>query len=334
MIHVDIKYIHQIGARLPMFKKKGDYLFNFRCPKCGDSRKKQSKARGYFYRKENSMNFRCHNCGASCSFRNLLKEIDSSMYKEYCLEVFGAPKKFVEKVYTPEKVDVRQILERRKFDSYGTKLSDLPSSHEAREFVAARKIPEHCFERLYFVEDISVLAELNKKYSDSLRQESRLAIPFFDEKGSLIGLTLRGMRGESLRYIAMKIDDDAELIFGLDVVNKNKTVYIVEGPIDSLFLTNAIAVGGSALGKIDLSEYKDPILVFDNEPRNKEIVSLMEKQIDLGNKICLWPETIKEKDINDMILSGIDRLEIEAIIHNNTFSGLEAKMKFTTWKKC
>lgn len=316
-----------------MFKKKGDYLFNFRCPKCGDSRKKQSKARGYFYRKENSMNFRCHNCGAGSSFKNFLKEFDSTMYKEYCLEVFGAPKRFAEKI-VPEKVDVQKILGLRKFEEFATKLIHLEEDHEAVQFVSQRKIPQKMDNHLYYVEDISQLAVLNEKYEGSLQKESRLAIPFLSEDGELIGLTLRGMRGEKLRYITMKINEDAELVYGMDRVNKRKTAFIVEGPIDSMFLSNAIAVGGSALSKIDLSQFSDPVLVFDNEPRNKEVVKLIEKQVDAGNKVCLWPETIKEKDINDMVLSGIDNLEVESIIHTNTFHGLEAKMKFTTWKKC
>jgi hypothetical protein len=44
----------------------------------------------------------------------------------------------------------------------------------------------------------------------------------------------------------------------------------------------------------------------------------------------IWPDTIVEKDINDMVLAGRD---VQSIVECNNYSGLEAKLKFTTWKK-
>jgi hypothetical protein len=72
------------------------------------------------------------------------------------------------------------------------------------------------------------------------------------------------------------------------------------------------------------------VWIYDNEPRNAEIHSRISKVIDRGERVVIWPSTIKEKDINDMILSGLD---VQSVIELNTYSGLEAKLKFTTWKK-
>ena len=53
--YIDLKFINEISGRLGQFKKKGDYLFNFRCPHCGDSKKSKTKARAYLYQVKNDL---------------------------------------------------------------------------------------------------------------------------------------------------------------------------------------------------------------------------------------------------------------------------------------
>ena len=72
------------------------------------------------------------------------------------------------------------------------------------------------------------------------------------------------------------------------------------------------------------------VFVFDNQPRNKSLVDIVDKTIQSDYNVVIWPQTIKEKDINDMVLSSID---VNNIISRNTFKGLEAKMKFVEWKR-
>ncbi len=84
--YIDLKYINEISARLSQFKKKGDYLYNFRCPHCGDSKKSKTKARAYLYRVKNDMFFKCHNCGEGQSLTNFLKFLDVKKYEQYLLE--------------------------------------------------------------------------------------------------------------------------------------------------------------------------------------------------------------------------------------------------------
>ena len=74
----------------------------------------------------------------------------------------------------------------------------------------------------------------------------------------------------------------------------------------------------------------DTVWIYDNEPRNREIVSRIERTIDNGARVVIWPKDIQEKDINDMFLSG---LNVQSVVESNIFSGLEAKLKFNTWKK-
>ena len=86
MYYIDQKYLLLVSSQLKLFKKKNDGLYNFRCPYCGDSKKSQTKARGFMFRKENSMIYKCHNCGVGASFKNFLKQVDSKIYNEYILE--------------------------------------------------------------------------------------------------------------------------------------------------------------------------------------------------------------------------------------------------------
>jgi hypothetical protein len=214
------------------------------------------------------------------------------------------------------------------------RLDKLPDDNEAVQFCLKRKIPREKFKQLYFVDDIGKIEQLSDKYKDTLKtKEPRLVIPFYDEKGLLVGVTCRALRGESLRYVTIKINDDKPFIFGLDFVDRNKKVYVVEGPIDSLFIPNCIAVAGTAFGKLDsLGIPKERLIViFDNQPRNKEVCKIIDKAINSNYNIVVWPQTLEEKDINDIVLTGKEPLNI---IKKNIYNGLEAKMKFVSWKRC
>jgi DNA primase len=201
-------------------------------------------------------------------------------------------------------------------------------------FCNSRKIPKEKQKQLYFIDNIRNIVQLNDKYKESIQgEEPRLVLPFYDNDGQLSGVTCRALRGETLRYITVKVKDGVPLLFGIDSVNRSKPIYVVEGPIDSLFLDNAIAVGGTSFGKLnEIGLDKDKlIVVFDNQPRNKEVCKLIEKNIEVGFNVVLWPQTIAEKDINEMVMAGHN---VKKIIKDNTFSGLTAKMKFIGWKRC
>jgi hypothetical protein len=184
-----------------------------------------------------------------------------------------------------------------------------------------------------------------KKFCDALvpnhgkeiTADARLVIPFYDKYNTLIGVSGRALENSDykLRYVTLRTNESQDkLIYGMDKVNTNELVKIVEGPIDSMFLSNCVASGDSALIQTaKLIDAENKVLIFDNEKRNKEIVKLMEDAIKLSYNVVIWPDTIKEKDINEMVMSGISPDEIEEIISSNTFNGLRAQMKFVSWKK-
>jgi hypothetical protein len=283
------------------------------------------------------MFYKCHNCDASLHFGSFLKQMDSLMYNQYTMERYseGLPlNKPHQKVEDKFKMEQPVFEPKNILDELLDRLDKLPNDNEAVQFCLKRKIPKEKFKQLYFVDDIRKIEQLSDKYKNTLKtKEPRLVIPFYDEKGLLVGVTCRALRNESLRYVTIKINEDKPFIFGLDFIDRNKKVYVVEGPIDSLFIPNCIAVAGTAFGKLDsLGIPKERLIViFDNQPRNKEVCKIIDKTINSNYNIVIWPQTLEEKDINDIVLTGKEPLNI---IKKNIYNGLEAKMKFVSWKRC
>ena len=336
--YIDTKYVNLLSSRLPLFKRKNEKLFNFRCPLCGDSQKSKTKARGYLYQKRTDLFYRCHNCGKSTTFSNFLKELDGELYKDYALErykdgVTGKgqntpdPEFHVEKPKFHTKIDLPRI-------------SELDDNHYAKKYLVNRAIPPQFLSYLYYTEDFKgFVKKTTKREYDLNEKEQRIIIPFFDKNKRLVTFQGRAFTNTLLRYITIKIDEDSPKIFGLDRLDLGQQFYVVEGPFDSMFLSNCIAMAGSDVNlksQIEISSALDNhtgTIVFDNEPRNKEIISRMEKVIDNGWNICIWPESVACKDLNDMVLASIQESRLIKIINTNTYNGLLAKTHLTTWRK-
>ena len=319
---VDSKYIGLVSSRLQKFKKVKPDLYNFRCPICGDSQKHKNKARGYIYVVKNNTNYKCHNCGASLSLNNFLKTIDTTLHKQYTLEKFKeghTGKGFV--VEEPEFTFKKPVFRKK---------LDLPKATEnfyAKEYLEERKLNP---EKFYFTDKFKEWTNTKKQTFDSTyRDEPRIIIPMYDREKNLIGFQGRSLVPNSVKYITVMLNDDSPKLYGLERIDEEKPIYIVEGPFDSTFVENSVAMCGS---DVDIRSFGwgDHIWVLDNEPRNREIVNRISKLIDRGEKVVIWGTNIVEKDINDMILAGHD---VMSMIKLNTYSGLEAKVKFNSWKK-
>ena len=335
---IDHKYIGQISVRLDKFVRKGDYLYNFRCPLCGDSQTNRTKARGYIFAQKGGMFYKCHNCSASTTLGNLIKAVDPNLYKEYCLERYKEgetgrkPHKEHGFVFKPVKFGSNKS---ENFKGILVSLSELDSTHEAIVYANKRRIPIEKFKELYFVDNVQKLKSFSPEYETKIvTEEPRIVFPFYDDNNELVGLSCRGIRGEKQRYLVMRIKDDLPMLFNMNNVNKEESIYVTEGAIDSLFLPNAVAVGNSnlkyAIKVMDSNE--NIVLIYDNEPRNKEIVREMKSAIDASAKICIWPKSFKEKDINEMILAGKSEEEILKSINKNTFQNAEALLCYNEWR--
>ena len=319
---IDSKYIGLVSVRLEKFKRVKADLYNCRCPICGDSQKNKTKTRGYLYQIKNNTNYKCHNCGVSLSFNNFLKQIDPMLHKQYSMEKFKEG--FTGKNFVVE--EPKFEFSKPKF----TKKLDLPKAAEvpaAREYLEKRKLNP---EKFYYAENFKKWVNQQKHTFENInKDESRIIIPMYDVDNNLIGFQGRSIESSYNKYITIMLVDDAPKVYGLEKIDSQKPVYIVEGPFDSTFIKNAIAMCGS---DIDIRSFgwSDYIWVFDNEPRNREIINRISKTIDRGDKVIIWPTSIKQKDINDLVIAGYDP---ENMLESNTYSGLEAKVKFNEWKK-
>ena len=321
MDHVDSKFISLVSSRLQKFKRVKAGLFNFRCPICGDSQKNKSKTRGYLYEVKANTNFKCHNCGASMSLNNFLKKIDPVIQKQYALEKF-------KEGHTGRNFVVDEPEFKFEAPKFKTKIK-LPKAIEiprAAGYLMARKLDPS---RFYYAKHFKKFANSLKPTFDSEKHdEDRIIIPLYYEK-NLIGFQGRSIDPSPVKYITVMLDDDAPKIYGLDNIRKDAPVYITEGPFDSTFIRNAIAMCG-ADADVDRWGISNRVWIYDNEPRNREIVNRISKTIDSGDSVVIWPDGIDDKDINDMVMSGLD---VQSVVELNTYSGLEAKLKFNTWKK-
>ena len=318
----DAKYIGLVSSRLQKFKRVKADLFNFRCPICGDSQKHKNKARGYFYQVKANTNYKCHNCGASMSFNNFLKQIDSTLHKQYTMEKFKEGFTGRNFVVDEPKLEFTKPIFRKKIDL--PRASEVPV---AKNYLEKRNLDASQF---YFAAKFKEWTNTQKHTFDTIgRDESRIIIPMYDTDKNLIGFQGRSLGPNSVKYITVMLQDEAPKLFGLDKIDDTKPIYITEGPFDSTFLENSVAMCGSDLdiGSFGWSSY---IWVFDNEPRNREIIERINKTIDRGDQIVIWPSNIHEKDINDMVLSGHN---VKSIVESNTYSSLQAKIKFNIWKK-
>ena len=328
MSYLDDKYLGLISPRLEKFRKIRGGVYNFRCPYCGDSQKRRNKARGYLFKIKNNFTYKCHNCGVGRSLANFIKDQDSYLHDQYIMEKFkegrtgkGTATPNPKLTFSAPKFNKKRIdLE---------KISDLNISHPARIYLEKRGIKN--LDYFYYCPKFKEWTNKQKKTFDTLRQDSdRIIIPFKDRQGKLFGYQGRSLAPKAkIRYITIMLDEEQPKIFGLDRINIDESIYIVEGPFDSTFLENSVAMAGSD-ADIRSFNWSDHIWVFDNEPRNREIVARISKVIDRGDKVVIWPKNIQQKDINDMHLAGHD---VQTLVNSNVYQGLKANLKFNDWKK-
>lgn len=329
MSFIDSKYINLISPRLVKFAKKKEDLYTFRCPYCGDSVKNRNKTRGYFYRKRNDYFFKCHNCGVGRTLTNFLKDNDTLLHDEYIMERYkeGLTGKATN---TPNpifdiKAPVFKKSENKNIFENLDKISNLNNRHPAKAYLINRQIPEKYFSNFYYAEDFNAWACL-----ENSKTESRIVIPLITQEGEVFGYQGRSLDPSTkLRYITTILVKGYPKVFGLNNLNPSQRVYVTEGPFDSLFISNTIAMCGSDVALDDFN-FNDVVYVLDNEPRNKQIVDRYEKLITEGKQVVIWQTNIKEKDINDMVLAGLD---VQSMVESNIYQGLEAKIKFNNWKK-
>jgi transcription elongation factor Elf1 len=332
-IWIDRKYLLLLSPKLQQFKQKNTNLYTFRCPYCGDSHKIKTKTRGFVYSKNTNYFFTCFNCGYGTTLRNLIGLLDPYLEKEYVMENFqetsGSTERKFEPIVKPNIPIFKTVDKRLDIPT----ISELCDSHSAKKYLIGRKIPETSFKFLYYAEDFKSFVE---SVSDTRldKTSSRIVIPFFASDGRLIAFQGRALDSYSMRYITIKVDPNSPKIFGLDRIDPSKTIYVCEGPLDSLFVPNCLATADANLSVVGNLYSKDNlILIPDNEPRSKPIVNNISRYISGGYTVCLFPDSFGVKDINDAVKNGLTISELCDIIAAHTYTGLRAELEFMNWRK-
>jgi len=278
---------------------------------------------------KNNTNYKCHNCGISVSFSNFLKSVDSESHKHYVFEKFKDGK-IGKNFPTQSPEDIFKTVDSARPKFKKKVVLDLPGAFTvdvSRRYLESRALFDGDF---YYAENFKEF--VNSIKSDSFDNvgfgEERIVIPIV-RNNELVGVQGRALSTNPIKYLTVMFDDDAPKVYGIDRVDRSSTVFVVEGPFDSHFLPNSVALCGSD-GEVRDLEGSDIVFVYDNEPRNREIVAKIGKVIDGGGRVVIWPNNVGEKDLNDMVLAGRD---VKNVVESNIYSGLEAKLKFTTWKK-
>lgn len=340
-VYLDSNYMMQLSTRLRNFKKKRDALWSFSCPICGDSKKDKTKARGFVFRKGNQLFFKCHNCNAGLNFANFLKAVDVCLYDQYLTDRYkSGDEKNLKRTELNRVMNIKPVQFKEKHEILEglPRISGLDDSHPAKQYIASRKIPENLWREIYWTDDFrSVAMRFDPKYSKLKENDGRVIFPFIDQTNKVIAAQGRTLDpNEKIRYITVKASEDATKVFGLNNIDIRKKILVVEGTIDSLFLPNSIAAACSDLRIVGEFVPKEKcVLIPDREPRNKQICQLISRCIREGWNVCLLPDSLKSKDINDYILKdGKTPEEIVSLIDKHTYSGLSAELEFSNWRKC
>ncbi|MCX8008302.1 MAG: hypothetical protein N3A54_01215 [Patescibacteria group bacterium] len=342
--------ISDISFRLNRFSVKvPGKLYNFRCPFCGDSKKNPYKARGYFFEipDKNTMGYKCHNCGVAYTFLGFLKRFDEELYRSVVI------KKYDENRSDPKPEEPSVVITKDPLieksagipfshlnNAKALSMKSLPDYHAAKIFCQKRKLPLEELQYLFFAEKFFDFVKYVKPdYERTLKNDPRIIIPFMDRDRQVHWVQGRGivLGKDDVKYITVPINQSFPKIYGLHKnPEKFDAIFVLEGPFDSMFFQNAVAVAGSDLkAAINYFPNKNLVFVYDNEPKNKEICKKMKRIIKEGHKICIWPKELLKygKDVNDLIVNGIPPQEICLIIEKNTFSGFEAEIQFSLWNK-
>jgi hypothetical protein len=332
---LEVKFIGVLSTQLRNFKRKSATLWNFSCPICGDSLKDKRKARAYIYEKQGRLLFHCHNGCGTMNVPRFIKAVDEFVYNDYIIEkMMESPKHEPDPILTMKKprfITGSALSELRK-------VSQLPHDHFCRTYVDGRQIPTPFHSKLFFASKFMgwVNTFIPGKFDEDALKFDRpaLVIPFINREGRLHALQGRFFSGGT-RYVTIQIDESVPKLWGLDRYDRGSRSYILEGPIDGMFLPNAVATaGGVEISTLRYLNLESAVVVFDNEPRSSETTAKIRKCIKHGLRVCIWPDGLQQKDVNEMITDGkMTANEVREIIDRNTFSGLRAELQLNEWKR-
>lgn len=333
MLYVEQRFVQLLAPRLHQFKQKSSNLWNFKCPYC-EADSTHRKARGYIYEREGRLLYWCHVCSVSKSLTRFIRDVDPALHielvREKLLETTRGEPIALPRAEVPTRVAARQ------WDGL-VPLRALPLSHTARAWARSRKLSDEA-QDLFYADDFFAWARaIEPEKHKRVPAEPRVVIPFRGADGQPVGFQGRALGDSPAKYVTIVTRPDEPFLFNLDRVRRDDVVIALEGPIDAMFLDNAVASGGGDVTRELARSGLDQSLVvvaYDNERRSPATIKKMRQAIERGYSVCVWPESVRHKDVNDMVVAGMSPTLIRQIVLQSSCRGGAALARLASWSLC
>lgn len=330
-------YADQLASRIEGWavQSYSPYRANFRCPICGDSQKNKRRKRGYIIENPGYLIYHCHNACGTIGFESYLKEHQSDLYAMYRLDLLKQMGASEENTYKKQEEAVTPYIELN--DDI-----DLPiftTNDSAYRYITSRKISEEFWDDIFYTEQFYkyVNTEVRGMFESSVADQidERIVLPMRWFNGEVFGVIGRALKFDNpMRYLTIKFDDNKPKLFGLDRIDRFEDIYCLEGAIDSYFVDNSIAMAGTDGNPLEVFNKNQVVIALDNQPRDQFVLAKYEKYIEMGMRMVIWPNHIKGKDPNQMILNQeVTKKQLNKLVRDNTFDGVMLRIKFNSWRR-
>ena len=345
-----------VSNRLDGFKSLGNDIYNMRCPICMDSKKNKHKKRGFIYDKKGKTRYACHNCGANLTFYQFLEHIDSNVFAQFKMEMFKSKSGIkVEKEVIA--IELESSNTSKKFSTNYIKncksLIDITENDElysVKEYCINRGLPLDLFSKIYATNNINNITKLIPKFAEKDYPVSMcMVLPFYKKDNSYDYIQCRSIEEDCpdyARFLTLEINPDSVKLWGEFRINWEEPVYVLEGAIDAMFITNSVAMAGASVNSVfnyikmkqlqdnGKEDIKNIVVCMDNDYKsNPQILKLLKKRLTEGYSVVIYDKEFKWKDINDAVIKGNwSQEKVNLYIKSRTFNGLRATLELSKLK--
>lgn len=312
-------------CKRPVYKKYQN-IYNAECPVCKEG-KSAGRSRRLFYFPSKQY-FYCHNCVKSWKPLEWVKEVTGLTVPE----ILKKDQEKIDTVYTkPKKEATKQEMPIADLPENSIDITDEFQFDYFRnnKFISLAK--QYCENRRLFTAVNSC-----KKFFVSLEDKihkNRLVIPFIGANNKIVSYQTRALTPNQFPKYLTKFGEK-ELFNFYNITSDVPYVFVFEGPIDSMFVKNGVAMAALAPTEKQLQQLNSligyqTIYVFDNDKENKHVKRKVEKYIKEGKTVFVWPSQFQKfKDFNEICCSlNLDEIPWKFVVKNSA-SNEEALLKY------
>jgi hypothetical protein len=313
--------------------KKSNNSYEAGCPICREGNSWNKKRRLYYLPESGVMC--CHNCGWYSNTMKWVLEVSGLTYNEIVNEIKANEFNVID--ISTETVSVSSfeveslpkdsinLLSKQQVDYY----HDNKIVQQAVQYIKSRKL------------DTAVNAPpaIYLSLTDSVHK-NRVCLPSYDTNNKVVYYQTRSFLENDDRPKYLSKINSPKNVYGIEnVTDIHKYIYLFEGPIDSFFIENGVAIYGIQENSTQsLTEYQRDILskyyymntvwVLDNQHIDTASREKTKLLLDRGENVFIWPRSLsKFKDFNEMCMKyNLDEID-HKFIESRTFSGSDAKMQ-------